>query len=79
MTVPALKMRFEYADDRMPMSMVKDGTRYYLAYDPVGSLRLVTNASGAIIKQIDYDAFGCKINDTNPLFTVPVRVRRRTV
>jgi len=67
----ALKMRFEYADDRMPVSMVKDGTRYYLAYDPAGSLRLVTNASGAIIKQIDYDAFGCKINDTNPLFTVP--------
>jgi RHS repeat-associated protein len=67
----SLKMRFEYADDRMPVSMMKDGTRYYLAYDPVGSLRLVTNGSGAVIKQIDYDAFGCKINDTNPLFTVP--------
>jgi len=65
-----LHMRFEYADARMPMAMTKGGVTYYLTYDQVGSVRVVANASGSIIKRIDYDSFGSIINDTNPAFEI---------
>jgi RHS repeat-associated protein len=44
---------------------------YYLTYDQVGSLKLVADASGNVIKGIDYDSFGSIINDTNLGFTIP--------
>ncbi|MFH1148136.1 MAG: hypothetical protein V1736_10580 [Pseudomonadota bacterium] len=46
-------MRFEYADDRMPVAMTKNGARYYLTYDQIGSLRVVANASGNIVKKVN--------------------------
>ena len=67
----ALVMRFEYADGRMPVSMSSGGATYYLAYDQVGSLRVVADASGNVVKRIDYDSFGNVIGDTNPTFEVP--------
>ena len=66
-----LLMRFDYADGRMPVAMTKGGATYYLTYDQVGSLRVIANASGNVIKRIAYDSFGNIINDTNPSFTVP--------
>ena len=66
-----LIMRFQYADDRMPVAMTGGGTTYYLTYDQVGSLRIVTDASGNVIKRIDYDSFGNVINDTNLGFVIP--------
>jgi RHS repeat-associated protein len=66
-----LLMRFEYADGRMPVAMNRGGARYYLAYDQVGTLRLVTDSTGAVVKRIDYDTFGNVVADTNPAFSVP--------
>jgi RHS repeat-associated protein len=66
-----LIMRFEYADGRMPMAMTRSGTTYYLTYDQGGSLRIVADASGNVVKRIDYDSFGNMINDTNPGFEIP--------
>ena len=66
-----LVQRFEYADDRMPVAMVQGGVTYYLAYDQVGTLRAVTDASGNVVKQIDYDSFGNILSDSNSSFTVP--------
>ncbi len=66
-----LLMRFKYADSRMPVGLEKAGVVYYLTYDQVGSLRAVADASGDIVKQIDYDSFGYVLNDTNPGFEVP--------
>ena len=42
-----------------------------LAYDPAGSLRIVSDASGAVVKRVDYDSFGNILADSNPSFTVP--------
>ncbi len=67
----ALIMRFEYADARMPVAMTKAGTTYYLGYDQAGSLKAVADASGNVIKKIEYDSFGNIINGTNPNFAVP--------
>jgi RHS repeat-associated protein len=64
-------MRFEYAEGRMPVAMTKNGSTYYLTYDQVGSLRIVADASGYVVKRIDYDSFGNIIDDTNPAFEVP--------
>ncbi|MFC1816115.1 RHS repeat domain-containing protein, partial [Thermodesulfobacteriota bacterium] len=66
-----LMMRFEYADGRMPNAMTSGGSTYYLTYDQVGSLRVVANASGSVVKRIDYDTFGNILADTNPAFEVP--------
>jgi RHS repeat-associated protein len=66
-----LLMRFEYADGRMPIAMVSGGSAYYLAYDQVGLLRVVADASGNVVKRIDYDSFGNVIEDTDPSFMVP--------
>ncbi len=64
-------MRFEYSDGRMPNVMSKGATLYYLTYDQVGSLRAVSDSTGAIVKRIDYDSFGNILVDTNPTFTIP--------
>ena len=66
-----LLMRFEYADGRMPVVMTKSSSIYYLTYDQVGSLRVVADASGNVVKRIDYDSFGNIIKDTDPTFEVP--------
>jgi len=66
-----LLMRFEYADGRMPVAMTSGGSRYYLSYDQVGSLRAVTDGSGNVVKSIDYDSFGNIITDSNPSFNIP--------
>jgi len=66
-----LVLKFEYADARIPAAVNKAGTTYYLTHDQVGSLRLVSDTSGNVVKRIDYDSFGSIINDTNPAFSIP--------
>ncbi len=66
-----LLIRFEYADDRVPVAVTTEGVTYYLSYDQVGSLRVVADTAGDVIKRIDYDSFGNIIADTNPAFEVP--------
>ncbi len=66
-----LLMRFEYADVRMPVAMTAGGVKYYLAYDQVGTLKAVADASGNVVKKIEYDTFGNILGDSNPAFEVP--------
>ena len=66
-----LLMRFEYADGRMPVAMISGGSTYYLIYDQVGSLRIVADGAGNVIKSIQYDSFGNIIADSNPTLEVP--------
>ncbi len=66
-----LIMRFLYADTRMPVAMTVGGETYYLGYDQVGSLRVVTDSLGNVVKRIDYDSFGNIISDTNPTVVIP--------
>jgi RHS repeat-associated protein len=55
----------------MPAAMTKGGTTYYMTYDQVGSLKIVADASGNVIKRIDHDSFGTITIDTNPSFGMP--------
>ena len=66
-----LRQRFDYADERMPVAMKMGSATYYLSYDQVGSLRLVADASGNVVKRISYDSFGNILEDTNPSLLIP--------
>jgi len=66
-----LLQRFDYAGGRMPEAVTADGSTWYFVFDPVGTLRIVTDAEGNIVKRLDYDAFGNLVEDTNPAFPVP--------
>jgi len=66
-----LLMRFEYADSRMPSAVMKAGVLYYMAYDQVGSLKLVADSAGNVVKRVEYDTFGNIISDSAPLFQIP--------
>ncbi|HTR51677.1 MAG TPA: RHS repeat-associated core domain-containing protein [Kofleriaceae bacterium] len=53
----------------VPDYMLRGGHRYRIVSDVRGSVRLVIDAdSGAIAQQLDYDAFGAVIADSNPGF-----------
>jgi len=38
--------------------MTKNNQTYYLSYNHLGSLRVVTDSSGNIVKEIEYSAYG---------------------
>ena len=65
------KQVFHYSSGRMPYKFVQDDQSYYLHYNQVGSLRAVSDSSGSIVKQIEYDSFGQIISDSNENFVVP--------
>ncbi|WP_319470544.1 RHS repeat-associated core domain-containing protein [uncultured Pseudodesulfovibrio sp.] len=65
---------FAYEDgERTPFAMRRDdGSAFYLFHDQVGSLRVVADTSGNVIKAIQYDPFGGIIEDSNPGFAIPL-------
>lgn len=66
-----IRMRFEYADGRMPVAMTAGGVTYFLVYDQIGSLIAVVDGVGNVVKSVEYDSFGNVITDSNPAFGVP--------
>ncbi len=61
---------FVYASrGHVPDLMIRDGVKYRLVSDHLGSVRLVVNAeTGDIIQRIDYTTWGEVVADTNPGF-----------
>jgi RHS repeat-associated protein len=66
--------RFAYdGGERTPYAMQReDGATVYLYYDQVGSLRVVADQSGNVIKEVLYDPFGGIIEGSNPDLRVPI-------
>lgn len=54
------------------VALDRGGARYYVATDPVGSPRVVSDAAGAPVRVLDYDAFGAVLSDSNPAFDLPI-------
>jgi RHS repeat-associated protein len=69
-----ISYRFAYnGEERTPYAMQReDGIEAYLFYDQVGSLRVVADHSGNVIKEVLYDPFGGIIEDTNPELRIPI-------
>ncbi|MCC5859763.1 MAG: DUF1566 domain-containing protein [Ectothiorhodospiraceae bacterium] len=66
-----LRQRFEYVLGHVPSRFTQDGATYYLLSDHLGSPRIITDAQGAVVRAMDYDAYGNIIRDSNPDFTIP--------
>ena len=66
--------RFAYrGGERTPYAMQREnGEAAYLFYDQVGSLRVVADSDGNVIKEVLYDPFGGIIEDTNPGLRIPL-------
>jgi RHS repeat-associated protein len=58
-----------YAENNL-VAMSRAGVRYYIAADQVGSPRVVTDATGAVVKAVEYDAYGRVLSDSNPAFVL---------
>jgi RHS repeat-associated protein len=67
------KLNEYYYDQSNCLYAIKQGdTWYYAATDQQGSPRVVTNAVGTVIKQMEYDSYGKLISDSNPVFQLAV-------
>ncbi len=67
-----LKTRYFYGNEQVPYKMIKNGKIYYMYYNQINSLKLITDKNGKIIKQLDYDAYGNIIKDTNKSFLIKI-------
>ena len=64
-------MRFSYADGRMPLAVTRWDLNYFLFYDQAGSLRMVTDPVGTLVKRVEYDSFRNILSGSSPDFAVP--------
>ncbi|MEF2229458.1 MAG: RHS repeat-associated core domain-containing protein [Pseudodesulfovibrio sp.] len=66
--------RFAYrGGERTPYAMQREnGEAAYLFYDQVGSLRVVADSDGNVIKEVLYDPFGGIIENSNPGLCIPI-------
>ncbi len=67
----ALSTTFVYGGRWTPVAFIRDGATHHIVTDHLGSPRLVVDASGAVVKRVDYDAFGIVVLDTAPALDLP--------
>jgi RHS repeat-associated protein len=62
--------RFIYATrTNVPDYMVRDGVKYKIVTDHLGSVRLVINTvTGQVVQRLDFDEYGLSLIDSNPGF-----------
>ena len=63
---------FYYDNVGSLFTLDKGGVRYYVAADQVGTPKVVTDATGAVVKFMEFDSFGMPTFDSNPEFNLPV-------
>lgn len=66
-----LLLRFEYALGHTPTAFTQGPDSFYIVTDQIGTPRIITDETGTVVKQIDYDAYGNVIHDTNPAIDIP--------
>ena len=55
----SLQARYSHGEEiDQPLAMTRGGDSYFYGVDHLGSVRLVTDAAGAVANRYDYDAFG---------------------
>jgi RHS repeat-associated protein len=62
---------FYYDEAGLLVAVKRGGALYYVATDQVGTPRVVSDASGAVVKTLTYDSFGVLLADSNPAFDLP--------
>ena len=63
-----------YDDYGALYALERGGMRYYVGSDHLGTPKVITDNTGAIVRQMEHDSWGVKIpgSDTNPGFDLPV-------
>jgi RHS repeat-associated protein len=70
---PAGVLSYYYYDNNGQLfAFDKGAARYYVASDQVGTPKVVTDATGTVVKLMEYDSFGMATFDSNPAFDIPV-------
>ena len=59
-------------DGEWPRSALVDGSGFTLDFDQAGSLKVVTNERGSVVKAVQYDPFGVRLWDSNPGLYLPL-------
>jgi len=57
-----------YDDANRLLAIERSGTRFYVGTDHLGSPRVVRDAAGSTVKEIQYDPWGNLLADSNPSF-----------
>jgi RHS repeat-associated protein len=63
---------YYYDDAGALFAVQRGGARFYVGSDQVGTPRVVTNASGTVVKTLSYDSFGVLTADSDPAFELPI-------
>jgi RHS repeat-associated protein len=63
---------FHYDDRGFLVAADRGSTRYLVATDQVGSVRALFTTAGALVKSLEYDAFGVVLADSAPSFSFPL-------
>jgi RHS repeat-associated protein len=63
---------YYYDDYGALYAFERGGMRFYVGSDHLGTPKVVTDNTGTIVRQIEYDSWGVRISDTNPSFDLPV-------
>jgi len=61
-----------YDDARRLFAIQRGASRYYIATDQLGSPRVVSDATGALVKVMEYDAFGTVVADSARAFDLVI-------
>lgn len=64
--------KYFYDDLNQLYALDRGGTWYYVGTDQVGTPKVVFRGDGTIEKEVEYDAFGAAISDSNPGFELHV-------
>lgn len=63
---------YYYDDAGVLFALDENGVRYYVGSDQVGTPKVVCDATGTVVKVLEFDSFGLPTTDSNPDFELPV-------
>jgi RHS repeat-associated protein len=62
---------YVYDEGGRLIGLQRGGQHYRVATDHLGSVRVVTDAAGAVVKRLQYTSWGVQTADSNPAWTLP--------
>jgi RHS repeat-associated protein len=63
---------YRYDDDGLLYAFERNGQRFFVGTDQLGTPRVVTSAAGAVVDVREYDTFGNLVSDSQPAFDLPI-------
>jgi RHS repeat-associated protein len=61
-----------YDEEGRLIALARGGARFYVGTDHLGTPRVITDATGAVMKRLDHDSYGVPLADSNPSFALPI-------